>query len=974
MIHIHGVGFCPSCSSLRQRNSHYLFISLLLFFVSILELFSLLSGLFRHRTGYFIACSSIEIIVDTLFNELSNSIGTNETDLSLVRFDDGRIVTGAGWDRTTTTNDDDNDTAAATSTPPYVWETGFMDQTTFERMTSIVNWDEEWDPNEIFELLQAGLSDNYFVDNTGTNRNSFFAYPVPVPPKQYDPMYRPEFLLILSRFEEVYDVIDSIDESIDDDVSNLIVLTVSIGLIGLTVLTITILCVSMMVTRPLDWMKTITWQIVNHNDTRTIDIPEPKQSRYQTTTQTETAILVDEFRTMIRGFSGNGASTVARANRLVEIRNMFSYHDAFASLYSTPEGSNYDLPAFSRIPDQSGLGASQEEVDQKTSGSESHDKEECTELTENDTISERPSIYRAASVDVFPPKVNKGLCAVQLSSPSHRSDDDGLLEGDEDKGIHRSRLFLCIAALIVLPLLLTNIFICGMVAYNISEVLPSWTGDSKSTSLYVEEASLTSTAQLVASYAEAAMVDYMRDLHLITRTSGWLLFGAIARSTSFSDYDAFVQACRGYSPREGPVCPFGSPCTCDDAKFSDDRECTLQTRSPQQPYFALQDTDADPLTGNRNESSSYPAHSTTADTTSWYTNASDVPGSHKGVNASGWETTYDRIRVMSALATVLVPIYNNDVEEHDRSHIERTGYFAFEDDGLFIGYAGCEYVFSQSPAFQAAEWNGAHLIRPELCPEGKFGYDPRCRGWYETGVKTAMELNQPAYVTEPYEFSVGGLFGGSAGSAIFDPATGKLIGQTLLDFSPTRLVEHLSNWSDASVLFTFVIVPGEDEENTLIGPGHSIGDDPMAIDDVVLPHDDLSSANRREFAGITKRMKEAEQGDEYFHRTGPDGVRELIRLSFAPVFARTLKPVAPDDFDRGFSVSNVHLYSIGVASLDETLREPVLAIQERVNSSVTVMKWLSFLVVFILCFLVVVFVSLVSSHVRRSIDYGCYGH
>ena len=213
-------------------------------------------------------------------------------------------------------------------------------------------------------------------------------------------------------------------------------------------------------------------------------------------------------------------------------------------------------------------------------------------------------------------------------------------------------------------------------------------------------------------------------------------------------------------------------------------------------------------------------------------------------------------------------------------------------------------------------------------------------------------------MTEPYQFT-NGKFGGSAGSAIFDPTTGGLIGQTLLDFSPTGLVEHLSNWSDASVLFTFVIVPGENED-VLIGPGHSIGDEPKTIGDIVLPHDGNSSLNRRMFATITEKIKNAERGDVSFQRTGSKGKAEHIRLSFAPVFARTLKPVAPDDFERGFSVSNVHLYSIGVASVNETLREPVLAIQGSVNASVSLLKWLSFLVPILLCVLVVLLVSLVS--------------
>ena len=217
----------------------------------------------NFRTGHFIGCISIEIIVDALISQLSSSIGTNQTDLSLVKFDNGRIVAGAAWDCSFDEEDEEENAGSTPIMPPYVWETGFMDEDTFDRITSIVNWDEEWDPIEIFQQLEEG----FYLDNTRMDRSSFFAYPVPVPPKHYDPNYRPEYLLILSRFEEIYDVIDNIDKSIDDDVSYLILITVTIGLVGFTVLTLTIWSVSMMLTRPLEWMRTITWQIVNHNDT-----------------------------------------------------------------------------------------------------------------------------------------------------------------------------------------------------------------------------------------------------------------------------------------------------------------------------------------------------------------------------------------------------------------------------------------------------------------------------------------------------------------------------------------------------------------------------------------------------------------------------------------------------------------------------------------------------------------------------------
>ena len=52
-------------------------------------------------------------------------------------------------------------------------------------------------------------------------------------------------------------------------------------------------------------------------------------------------------------------------------------------------------------------------------------------------------------------------------------------------------------------------------------------------------------------------------------------------------------------------------------------------------------------------------------------------------------------------------------------------FIAFEADGLFLGYSGCgfdEYAYS---AWRSTPANRAAEFRPELCPVGKYGYDPR---------------------------------------------------------------------------------------------------------------------------------------------------------------------------------------------------------------------------------------------------------
>jgi hypothetical protein len=61
-------------------------------------------------------------------------------------------------------------------------------------------------------------------------------------------------------------------------------------------------------------------------------------------------------------------------------------------------------------------------------------------------------------------------------------------------------------------------------------------------------------------------------------------------------------------------------------------------------------------------------------------------------------------------------------------------YVAFEADGHFVGYVGCGYALASNYAsIVSSESNGASTDGVDVCPPGKYGYDPRCRGWYELG-------------------------------------------------------------------------------------------------------------------------------------------------------------------------------------------------------------------------------------------------
>jgi hypothetical protein len=142
------------------------------------------------------------------------------------------------------------------------------------------------------------------------------------------------------------------------------------------------------------------------------------------------------------------------------------------------------------------------------------------------------------------------------------------------------------------------------------------------------------------------------------------------------------------------------------------------SRHLQKPYFTCESlsTQED---GDRN-STGFPRESTSPATTGWWANATAVPGFENGAAASGHDSTYDRLRVSSAIPVFQV-LYNYD----DVKDTVLGQYVAFEADGMFLGYRGCPDVGSSSANWVSSEENGAARLRPELCPLGKYGYDPR---------------------------------------------------------------------------------------------------------------------------------------------------------------------------------------------------------------------------------------------------------
>lgn len=333
---------------------------------------------------------------------------------------------------------------------------------------------------------------------------------------------------------------------------------------------------------------------------------------------------------------------------------------------------------------------------------------------------------------------------------------------------------------------------------------------------------------------------------------------------------------------------------------------------------------------------------------------SRVPGFEKGSNASGYGTTYDRLHTISAMP-IFQTLYNSD---ENREYYIAANIF-FEADGLGMGYSGCSAEHLKLAKWSSTEKNRASEFRPKLCPIGKYGYDPRCREWYDTGMKRALYNNSGLYVTPPYPFAaIDNFFGQTATSPLIDPRTGEHVGQTLVDFVSQKVFRslHQNNTPLATGGFPVVITGLADTNgaNTVIGPGFSLSnDDSVPIGDLLLPYDnscsspDIDCGHRREFEVVSELMKNGTaQGGQYL-RTLPDGVIETVHIAWAPVHAKVFVPLNSSDFSRGVDSSDFLVYSLALAEPEVSMVAPFSEAEAQVQKQIAIATAvLAFVIIF----------------------------
>ena len=465
----------------------------------------------------------------------------------------------------------------------------------------------------------------------------------------------------------------------------------------------------------------------------------------------------------------------------------------------------------------------------------------------------------------------------------------------------------------------------------------TWKENAKQGSNNIERDAM----QLMADRKAAIIVNMMkspaRDLHLIARATNWLVFGGIERSELPTSLGSTSEDCKWFS--EGK-CPFSPSCSCDwdyensatASKCDETNSTIVDPRYLQQQWFEVQKTDSDPVTGNRRSSPSFPISLHSPASTVWWTNISDMPGSEVGfTGASGYKTLYDRAIVSSASSAFNFPLLNYPLGAR-KKRTTFGGYLAFADDGLMVGWSGCNDWHSSFSSFVSTIENGATLIDEDLCANGKHGYDPRCQSWYEGGRQCYVDHSSPAHVTPIYRDWRINKRAQTITSPIANPSTGEYVGQVALDFNLNY--EFIAKMLDGESSLTFMITPDEDilGGNVVVSPGSGKEWASAKIEDLIFTNEPNETNSKNFKNEVLKRMKAGERGNTRISITNEDGFEEEICLYYTPISLPIIMGQKPDDFTSGGKPIEHLFYSLGVGKPCDEIKRPYDGVEDAVNA------------------------------------------
>eukprot|EP00934_Nitzschia_sp_Nitz4_P004295 Nitzschia sp. Nitz4//scaffold3_size479765//268429//273580//NITZ4_000112-RA/size479765-snap-gene-1.403-mRNA-1//-1//CDS//3329550794//4285//frame0 len=880
-------------------------------------IFSMGRGLYDRITSEFFACLYVGVSLNDIDKELRKAVIVDGDVLSLVVWDNGGSIVGCS----------DDETRSLRDTPIY--EAGYgLDEQDYLSVIGLVDFDTVWDPSEVKKTLStARIVDGVYSVNIN-------ALP-PVPP-EYDPNYRPVFMVVVSTpLSTIHKPRDESLDVVDKRVQKISVFSAVAGVVGLVASFVIIYVMAGIIARPLKDMNLVASEIVsNFGDPTKEHKIEAGSSRKLSvatgcTPATELGEVVKEFNRMVQSFGGSSMAKTERHNHH-EVLNVFTLHQTFKDLYNGRSDGAFKF---------------QVDLPQDQTSSETSDSESFVFLHSGTNLPEDGTTVVTSRTTTTP---------------------------DLHPGSSSSSLFLWIMILIVTPMLVVTIAIMIVSLYSVTNGFEDAVKEAETYYLTLERSKLMVHSHLRASLVSSLTTRATSDLHVLTRYAEWLVFGGVDIVSPTVDAISVIEECKVYE--DPSLCPAASEIDTCDCDWNDMLSMTCEeyqgdSRYLQQTYWIDQYYDTDE-NGDRTFTS-YPNNSYSPMTTGWWSDMEAVPGwTNSSETTSGYQTTYDRLK-----AGVSIPLFQPLYNHNPKKDSTIAPYVAFERDGLFIGYDGCRNAEHVDFSFwSSTEENEAAEIRPELCPLGKYGYDPRCRGWYQQGKEKALSSNGSFYVTGIYAYATPSpdsmTYAQTATAPMIDPDTNEYVGQVLVDFFSQHVQRVLINGTVLNVggFPVLVTVDGE-ADDTVIGPNYSLADPPTSIIDKVLAYDvsgcehSVCVPNIEEFEAILKKMKAGEAGGASFNRTTASGGQELVHIAFAPVGVESLRALNSSDFSRGLISSELLIYSLALAETEEGMMRGFAQIEETTDSAVQfAIAFLSTLLV-----LATTLVGFLSRHVARSI-------
>ena len=445
------------------------------------------------------------------------------------------------------------------------------------------------------------------------------------------------------------------------------------------------------------------------------DMLQNKPWAYRYSPRTEITKLVHEFSTMVQQFSGEGTAKIIKID-VFETKNPFILQKNFQTLYKRRQQNDFPFryhPVGQRdnlqrpSPDEGLL-----PLETCLSGSIVRPLVVAKKQESSLTISEDRRHWGPNSRYMDDHMEEEGW-NLHIS----------LKKGSRRRGLLRSSVFWFVAGSMVLPLILCMSAISAGVLIGASRTFPSLIEAVEVVYTSVERLFLLPKTKFGALQVADVLFNHARDLHVFNRLAGWLFFGAIPMANTFTEMYTTAEVCKDYPFKTScPAIQNTPAATCDCAWKDRVIKNTCQSnytdsRRLQQLFFEGLREDADPITGHRN-STTYPAVGRFPNDTYFWESIDAVPGAERGYNASGYRTTFDRLRTTSALSAIQIPLYNYV----QGTQLQRTwgSILSFDADGMFAGYVGCSTAHTHFAHLQA---NGDPSVwgNKELCPTGKFG-------------------------------------------------------------------------------------------------------------------------------------------------------------------------------------------------------------------------------------------------------------